>query len=262
MSERVTRSRSVPAVEVAPVNEAVEDETVAPPYAAANRGKDHGRPKGKTTKKATTQLNEPTTGTRGGRATRVVLRARSVEARPGQETSLKESSASVRGRRQAKNRGGGRTQGFVTQETFAAEMGKLQETLNALLDQRTTEVSASKENNEDRDVSEIPDSPVTVVGSHSQSTSALLTKAVVERGCSFKEFAACKPPTYKGECDPVLAMKWVKGMQLAFDTSKCSEGDKVVYAEPATFQAAVNVTELREKEKNRQATERSGDKWK
>ncbi|KAI3706879.1 hypothetical protein L6452_24918 [Arctium lappa] len=168
-------------------------------------------------------------------------------------------------------------------------MGKLQETLNALLAQRTNEVSVSKEKSEDRVVTEISDSPVTVVGSHSQSTPVVMTKAVVEKGCSFKEFAAYKPPTYKGECDPVLAMKWVKGMELAFDTSKCSEGDKVVYAlsmlkdevvmwwdvetggqgsaaakymswegefvsnkEPATFQAAVNAAEMREKEKNRQ----------
>ncbi|KAI3672436.1 hypothetical protein L6452_38524 [Arctium lappa] len=179
-----------------------------------------GRPKWKTTKKATTQVNEPAAGTRGGRATRIVRRARSVEARPGQETSLQESSASVRGRRQARNRGGEQTQGFVMQETFAVEMGKLQETMNALLAQRTTEVSAT----------------------------------VVERGCSFKEFTACIPPTYKGECDHVLAMKWVKGLELAFDTSKCSEGIR----EPATFQAAVNAAELREKEKNRQATKRSG----
>ncbi|KAI3747349.1 hypothetical protein L6452_09803 [Arctium lappa] len=230
MTERVTRSSSVPAVEVAPIIEVVEDEPVAPPHAAANRGKGHGRSKGKTTKKVNTQVNGPAAGIRGGKTTRVVRRARSMDAGPELETSLQESSASVRGRRQNINRGGGRTQGFVTQETFAAEMEKLQETLNALLMRRSNEASESKEKSGSKEATEVADSPVTMVGSHSQTTSAVMTKSMGEKGCSFKDFATCKPPTYKGECDPVLAMKWIKGMELAFDTSKCSEGDRVVYA--------------------------------
>ncbi|KAI3748321.1 hypothetical protein L6452_11316 [Arctium lappa] len=230
MSERVTRRRSVPAVETAPVNEVVEDGPVAPPHAAANRGKGRGRPKGKTTKKATTQVDEPTKRTRGGKTPGAVRRAISVDVRTELETSHQESSASVRGRRQNRNRGGGRTQGFVMQETFAAEMGKLQETLNALLTQRSNEASASKEKSGSKETTEVADSPVTMVGSHSQTTVAVVTKSMGGKGCSFKEFAACKPPTYKGECDPILAMKWVKGMELAFDTSKCLGEDKVVYA--------------------------------
>ncbi|KAI3729488.1 hypothetical protein L6452_18148 [Arctium lappa] len=161
-------------------------------------------------------------------------------------------------------------------------MGKLQETLNALLAQHNNEVSSSKEKSEEK--------------------------------------VEIEPPTYKGECDPVIALRWVKGMELAFDTSKCADEDKVVYAlsmlkdeavmwwdvevggqssavakemswgiyvpneerrverfvfglrsdirefvsnkEPSTFQVAVNAVEMREKEKNRQATERSGDKRK
>ncbi|KAI3756962.1 hypothetical protein L6452_04494 [Arctium lappa] len=187
-------------------------------------------PKGRQQRKATTQFNETAVGARGGKTTRVARRARSVDVGPELETSHQESSASVRGRRQNRNRGGGRTQGFVTQETFADEMRKLQETLNALLTQQSNEVSASKEKSGDKEATEVADSPVTVVGNHSQSTSAVKIKSTGEKGCSFKEFAACKPPTYKGECDPVLAMKLVKGMELAFDTSKCSEWDRVVYA--------------------------------
>ncbi|KAI3678513.1 hypothetical protein L6452_37808 [Arctium lappa] len=68
------------------------------------------------------------------------------------------------------------------------------------------------------------------MGSHPQSGPIVSVKAVGGKGCSFKEFAACKPPTYKGECDPMVALRWVKGMELAFDTSKCAEKDKVVYA--------------------------------
>ncbi|KAI3770409.1 hypothetical protein L6452_01541 [Arctium lappa] len=199
---------------------------------------------------------------------------------------------------------------------------------------RTNEFSSSKEKSEDKVVTEVAESPVTGVG----------------------------------ECDPVIELIWVKGMELEFDTSKCAEEDKVVYAlsmlkdeavmwldvesggqsstvtkeitlgefvkrfktqfcplaavkkleeeflgleqkgmlvldyatkfieksrfagiyvpneerrverfvfglrsdirefvsnkEPSTFQMAVNAAEMREKEKNRQATERSGDKRK
>ncbi|KAI3667174.1 hypothetical protein L6452_42223 [Arctium lappa] len=96
-----------------------------------------------------------------------------------------------------------------------------------------------------------------------------------------KEFSACKLSTYKGECDPVLAMKWVKEMALLFDTSKCAEGDKVIYAlymlrseavlwwdadiggqGSSAAKAVVNTAEMTEKEKNRQVTERVGDKRK
>ncbi|KAI3734187.1 hypothetical protein L6452_13651 [Arctium lappa] len=153
----------------------------------------------------------------------------SVEIRDEQEESHQESSASVRGRKQTGNRGRGRTEGFVTQETFAAEMGKLQETLNALLAQRVNEVSVSKEKSEDKVATEVAESLVTAMGSHPQSGPIVSAKAVIGRGCSFKEFAACKPPSYKGECDPVVALRWIKSMELAFDMSKCAEDDKVVY---------------------------------
>ncbi|KAI3758722.1 hypothetical protein L6452_06293 [Arctium lappa] len=67
------------------------------------------------------------------------------------------------------------------------------------------------------------------VGGNSSSMTGMTTK-VTAKGCSYKEFAACKPPTYNGECDPILVMKWIKEMELVFATSKCAEEDKVTYA--------------------------------
>ncbi|KAJ9543820.1 hypothetical protein OSB04_023527 [Centaurea solstitialis] len=49
-------------------------------------------------------------------------------------------------------------------------------------------------------------------------------------GCSYKAFAACKPPLYKGERDPVLALRWVEEMEMVFETCRCADEDKVVYA--------------------------------
>ncbi|KAL7607900.1 uncharacterized protein LOC111912373 [Lactuca sativa] len=49
-------------------------------------------------------------------------------------------------------------------------------------------------------------------------------------GCSYKYFLSCKPPEFKGSGDPVISMRWLKEMENVFKTSKCSEGDKVMYA--------------------------------
>ncbi|KAI3772311.1 hypothetical protein L6452_03493 [Arctium lappa] len=175
MSERVTRSRSILNLEMEPNNEVIAEERMTDVNLTAIQGKSRGRPKGKIVQKAVTQARVSNVGTRGGKTSRGIRQDESVETG---------------------NRGGGRTHGFVTQETFTAEMGKLQETLNALLAQRTNEVSSSKEKSEDKVVTEVAESPVTEVG----------------------------------ERDPVIALRWVKGMELAFDTSKCAEEDKVVYA--------------------------------
>ncbi|KAJ9562212.1 hypothetical protein OSB04_007372 [Centaurea solstitialis] len=45
-----------------------------------------------------------------------------------------------------------------------------------------------------------------------------------------KKFVTCKPPTFKGDRDPVLAMKWIMEMETIFDTCYCGEADKVVFA--------------------------------
>ncbi|KAI3735110.1 hypothetical protein L6452_14598 [Arctium lappa] len=201
MSERVTRSWSLLNPEIEPDNEIIAEERMTVVNPTAIQGKSHGRPSGKTVHKTTTQARVSNVGTRGGKTSLGIRQDESVEVRVEQETSHQESSASVRGRKQTGNRGGGRTQ-----------------------------VSSSKEKSEDKVVTEVAESPVTGVDSHPQSNPIVSVKAVAGKGCSFKEFDACKPPTYKGEYDPVIALRWVKGMELAFDTSKCAEEDKVVYA--------------------------------
>ncbi|XP_024977648.1 uncharacterized protein LOC112515209 [Cynara cardunculus var. scolymus] len=42
-------------------------------------------------------------------------------------------------------------------------------------------------------------------------------------------FLTCKPPTFSGERDPVKAMCWIKEIESVFNTSKCSEEDKVIF---------------------------------
>ncbi|KAI3680700.1 hypothetical protein L6452_35474 [Arctium lappa] len=211
MSERVTRSRSVVNPEMDPENEVIGEEQIANVNPTAIQGKSRGRSKGKAVQKTTTQIGVSNVGTRGRKMSRGIRQNESIEIRDEQEESHQESSASVRGRKQT-------------------EMGKLQETLNALLAQRNNEVSVSKEKSEDKVGTEVAESPVTGMGSHPQSGPIVSVKAVTGRGCNFKEFAACKPPSYKGECDPLVALRWIKSMELAFDTSKCAEDDKVVYA--------------------------------
>ncbi|KAI3702610.1 hypothetical protein L6452_28356 [Arctium lappa] len=165
MSERVTRSRSVVNPEMDPENEVIAGEQLANVNPTAIQGKSRGRPKGKAVQKTATQIGVSNVGTRGGKTSRGIRQNESVEIRDEQEESHQESSASVRGRKQTGNRGRGRTQGFVTQETFATEMGKLQETLNALLAQRNNEVSVSKEKSEDKVATEVAESPVTAMAS-------------------------------------------------------------------------------------------------
>lgn len=96
-------------------------------------------------------------------------------------------------------------------------MGKIQETLQALLSQQEKSVSGTKERSESKDGSEMSSPPVTGVGSHSQSTPVVVNKSAA-KGCNYKAFASCKPPTFKGECDPVLAMKWIREMDLEMET--------------------------------------------
>ncbi|KAI3734188.1 hypothetical protein L6452_13652 [Arctium lappa] len=202
MSERVTRSRSVVNPEMDRENEVIAGEQMANVNLTAIQGKSRGRPKGKAVQKTATQIGVSNVGTRGGKTSRGIRQNESIEIRDEQEESHQERSASVRGRKQTGNRGRGRTEGFVTQENFAAEMGKLQETLNALLAQRNNEVSVSKEKSEDKVAIEVAESPVTAMGSHTQSGPMVSVKAVTRRGCSFKEFAACKPLRIKGNVIP------------------------------------------------------------
>ncbi|KAI3769854.1 hypothetical protein L6452_00968 [Arctium lappa] len=258
------RSRAVPVEGDEPADE-IRVELPRDPAGRSNtRGRGRGRGRGpvRTTRRATTHVEGINSGNRGGANTRTARRARSARAIGNTEMSHQESSTTVRGRGSVRARGRGRNQAFVTHGEFAAEIGKHQE----------KSASGSKDKSDSREVTKLSSPPVTEVG-------------------------ACKPPTYKGECDPVLVMKWIKEMELVFATSKCAGEDKVTYSlsmlrseatlwwdaetggsgvaaaeggisgirargEPTTFQAAVHATDMTEKEKNRQLTDRVGDKRK
>ena len=72
--------------------------------------------------------------------------------------------------------------------------------------------------------------PPTILGGHSQPTTAMAVSPCLSQGCSYKEFGACKPPTFNGERDAVVALRWVRKMEVDFDTCSCTEVDKVIYA--------------------------------
>ncbi|KAJ9566605.1 hypothetical protein OSB04_002571 [Centaurea solstitialis] len=106
------------------------------------------------------------------------------------------------------------------------EMGKIQDALQALLNQQ--EKSKSDGGRED---SGMTSPPATVVGGGSQQTPpAGGDPPRSTHGCSYKAFVACKPPVYKGERDPVLALRWIEEIEMVFETCKCAAEDKVVYA--------------------------------
>ncbi|XP_023756602.1 uncharacterized protein LOC111905162 [Lactuca sativa] len=44
-------------------------------------------------------------------------------------------------------------------------------------------------------------------------------------------FMNCKPPIFNGEIDPILSSTWIMEIEGTFDTSKCADEDKVIYAE-------------------------------
>ncbi|KAL7586867.1 hypothetical protein Lser_V15G40227 [Lactuca serriola] len=50
------------------------------------------------------------------------------------------------------------------------------------------------------------------------------------RGYSYEMFMNCKPPIFNGEIDPVLSSTWIMEIEGTFDTSKCADEDKVIYA--------------------------------
>ncbi|XP_023742966.1 uncharacterized protein LOC111891113 [Lactuca sativa] len=50
------------------------------------------------------------------------------------------------------------------------------------------------------------------------------------RGCSYKTFMNCKPPIFNGEIDPVLSSTWIMEIEGTFDSSKCADEDRVIYA--------------------------------
>ncbi|KAJ9541625.1 LOW QUALITY PROTEIN: hypothetical protein OSB04_028131 [Centaurea solstitialis] len=73
--------------------------------------------------------------------------------------------------------------------------------------------------------------PATMIGRGSQQTPPAggdLPKST--HGCSYKTFVACKPPTYKRERGPVIALRWIEEIEMVFETCRCAAEDKVVFA--------------------------------
>ncbi|XP_021971741.1 uncharacterized protein LOC110866904 [Helianthus annuus] len=49
------------------------------------------------------------------------------------------------------------------------------------------------------------------------------------KGCSYKEFMACKPPIYNGEVDPIICQRWISDIEGVFERTHCEVGDFVAY---------------------------------
>ncbi|KAJ9558183.1 hypothetical protein OSB04_012797 [Centaurea solstitialis] len=201
MAGRSLRSRVIPEPEVPPP----PTRTTAVRGKAGSRGRGRGR--GRVGRAATEVGARVQPRARDGR------RAHSERPPVIPEPSQQESSAS-------------HPTPFVTKEDFQTEMGKLQATLQNLLNQQERSKSA-----EEKEDSEMTSPPPTVVGGHSQLTPLeIVVPPKSTHGCSYKAFFACKPPTYKGERDPVLALRWIEEIEMVSETCKCAAEDKVVYA--------------------------------
>ncbi|KAJ9539529.1 hypothetical protein OSB04_032262 [Centaurea solstitialis] len=48
-----------------------------------------------------------------------------------------------------------------------------------------------------------------------------------QRGFTYRDFAACSPPEFKGKLDPSVALRWVSDMEGVFHTCGCPENLKV-----------------------------------
>lgn len=86
-------------------------------------------------------------------------------------------------------------------------------------DRETTNIGEDINNSNNGEGSHVRSRPVSPVNMSSG-----------QRGCSFKNFMACKPQPFQGDCDPVIAMRWIRETEVVFKISKCSEEDKVTYA--------------------------------
>ncbi|KAJ0544333.1 putative nucleotidyltransferase, Ribonuclease H [Helianthus annuus] len=49
------------------------------------------------------------------------------------------------------------------------------------------------------------------------------------KGCSYKEFMACKPPLYHGEVDPIVCQRWLSDLEGVFERTHCDTSDFVAY---------------------------------
>ncbi|KAJ0771927.1 putative transcription factor interactor and regulator CCHC(Zn) family [Helianthus annuus] len=61
------------------------------------------------------------------------------------------------------------------------------------------------------------------------SVNLMKDKTGERKGCSYKEFMACKPPIYNGEVDPIICQRWLSDVEGVFERTHCDIGDFVAY---------------------------------
>ncbi|XP_021996393.1 uncharacterized protein LOC110893604 [Helianthus annuus] len=61
------------------------------------------------------------------------------------------------------------------------------------------------------------------------SVNLMKEKTGDRKGCSYKEFMACKPPIYNGEVDPIICQRWISDVEGVFERTHCDIGDFVAY---------------------------------
>nr|KAJ0209241.1 hypothetical protein LSAT_V11C400226580 [Lactuca sativa] len=176
-----------------------------------------------------TPLNPNTSRGRGQGRGRGRGRGRGAVTAPIPVQSAHGSSGSHRGR--GRGRGRGRAANTITREELADEIARaIRDTLPDVIAQAREAIMGEYEGNlgggeEDYDYSTPNMSrepsiaqPTRHHGNHDR------------RGCSYKTFMNCKPPIFNGEIDPVLSSTWIMEIEGTFDTSKCADEDKVIYA--------------------------------
>lgn len=99
------------------------------------------------------------------------------------------------GRGRSKGRGRAQNPEYVTREDLVVEIGKLQATLQTLLGHHQNTKTENTENPEPSEVAEENGPIATTSDSHPVLTPSA---AIVQKGCDYKMFLACKPPT--GSC--------------------------------------------------------------
>ena len=46
----------------------------------------------------------------------------------------------------------------------------------------------------------------------------------------FKTFLDCKPTEFKGSSDPVVSIRWLREIEVVFESCDCPESKKVLFA--------------------------------
>ncbi|KAL4592790.1 hypothetical protein LXL04_005795 [Taraxacum kok-saghyz] len=132
-------------------------------------------------------------------------------------------------RMRAQGHGQGHTTNVVTREELANEIARaIQATLpNVIAQARDALLNVNDDNmggGEDEqeysmlDPNPSVDQPVGPNNNHER------------RGCSYKTFMTCKSPVFDGEPDHIKSTRWITEIEGTFDTSKCADEDRVVYA--------------------------------